>query len=339
MVVRDNDYISMINSSKFSITCGGFVNGIVAKHLEIPAARACLVTEHNSTVERFGFKDMINCIIANPEDIVEKVSAVMEDKKLRERITEAGFELVKTKHSILARDQIKQWFELNKVRRGTDQIVQSEDFLKLEVKKNDVFSNLKELTIGRKKSYSASSHIYEGKDRQYLCDGDAFFKRAEYISAREEYSNYLKFAPYIPEHFLRICLCDLAEGNNEHVIYHLSRAINLQKDAYGSDRMDPSEALVLLLALFLGDQIQNLDTYFSGWKVVSSPYLRSLMNLISKFASDANLDLIEEYNCSIHELPFENIKSFKQYVLKLSELNFDNEQTSTAIWAAELDLS
>ena len=132
-------YAQAINASWFVPTCGTVAKEVVRKHFEIPGSKACLVTEKSASLEAAGFIDMQNCVFVNEKDVLDKVNFLINNPdKLRE-ITDAGYNLVHAHHTFKQRNQIYQWYKLNKILKPHQKIAQLNPFKDLEVidTKND----------------------------------------------------------------------------------------------------------------------------------------------------------------------------------------------------------
>ena len=115
----------LLNSAKVvAPTCGTIAKEVVRKHFEIPAARSCLVTEQTPSIEAAGFEDGVNCVFATRSDVVERVSELLSDSSLLAAITDAGHELVQSRHRMIHRSQIHDWYVLNRSRGPNETIVQ-----------------------------------------------------------------------------------------------------------------------------------------------------------------------------------------------------------------------
>ncbi|BCT75469.1 hypothetical protein SCMU_13110 [Sinomonas cyclohexanicum] len=107
-----HDYARLLGAAAFVPACGTVAKDLVRKHLEIPAAGACLVTQRTPAVEAAGFRDMVNCVFADADDIVERLEALLADPDLLAGITSAGRAWVLGHHTGLQRDQVLQWYRI-----------------------------------------------------------------------------------------------------------------------------------------------------------------------------------------------------------------------------------
>ncbi len=109
-MVQGERYARLINASVFVPTCGTMARDVVRKHLEVPGARSCLVTERTAAIEALGFEDMVSCVFAEAGDVVDRLHALQEDPETLQRIVDAGHRLVHEHHTTAHRDQLAQWF-------------------------------------------------------------------------------------------------------------------------------------------------------------------------------------------------------------------------------------
>lgn len=97
------NYRDGLRKSKMAYADGGMMKTMVRKYFEIPAAGTVLVCDDIYGLNELGFVDMENCIIATPENLIEKTSAVLKDDILIQKIANAGRNLVIKKHSVIKR--------------------------------------------------------------------------------------------------------------------------------------------------------------------------------------------------------------------------------------------
>ena len=89
--------------SVYSYTCGSEVRQAIRKFFEIPAARSILICEKFIGFEDLGFIDMVNCVLVNEYDIIDKINYLQNNIELRNTISSNGFKLIKKNHSIDSR--------------------------------------------------------------------------------------------------------------------------------------------------------------------------------------------------------------------------------------------
>ncbi len=127
-MVHGSEYARLLNTAQVAPTCGSVVREVVRKHFEIPAAGTCLVTERTPGLEAAGFVDLQNVVFADAGDVCAKLDHLFAHPDELQRITDAGHELVKARHTMAQRDQMYQWFRLNQARQSGQRIVQDGPF-------------------------------------------------------------------------------------------------------------------------------------------------------------------------------------------------------------------
>ena len=115
-------YARLINSARIAPSCGTAAHEVVRKHFEIPACMTCLVTEHTPTLDAAGFVDMVNCVFADEGTILDKIARLFAHPDELEAVTRAGHALVHERHTLRQRDQIYQWFSLQRA-AGPGQVI------------------------------------------------------------------------------------------------------------------------------------------------------------------------------------------------------------------------
>ena len=126
-------YARAINASWFGPACGTVAKDIIRKQFEIPGSKSCLITERTPSIEAAGFADMKNCVFADEKDVVDKINYLFNNLEKLKEITNAGYNLVHSRHTMKQRDQIFQWFLLNKNLKTEDKIIQSNPFEPFQV--------------------------------------------------------------------------------------------------------------------------------------------------------------------------------------------------------------
>ena len=231
-------YARMINSAFFVPSCGTVAKEIVRKHFEIPACKSCLITERTAAIEAAGYADMVNCVFADEHTVLEKLEWLFGNIDKLEEITRSGHALVHSRHTMKQRDQIHQWFELNRARSPEQRITQPGPFLPLQLVAEDRVR-------------------FSEPDRrpqlELLADGDIRFQRKDFEVARRIFRRCSHFVDYMPEPQLRIALCELQLGRAAHALSWVTRPLEFSLATYGATDPDPVEwALFLLCLLCLG---------------------------------------------------------------------------------------
>lgn len=117
-------YARLLNRSVFSAGCGTVYRLLTRKILEIPACRSCLITQPSPVFGEYGFCDMVNCVMTEPDDALDKVEFLFRNPDVLQRITDAGYELVHSEHLASNRRQFADWFQLKQRLKPGQRIVQ-----------------------------------------------------------------------------------------------------------------------------------------------------------------------------------------------------------------------
>lgn len=92
-----------LQQSRFSFTCGSFVNWPIRKYYEIPANGCVLVCERSNGFEELGFVDRKNAVVCSGGDILDAHAWLTADMDRAQTIADAGRQLVQDRHSVPAR--------------------------------------------------------------------------------------------------------------------------------------------------------------------------------------------------------------------------------------------
>jgi len=106
------DYAQLLNRTQLAFACGAITRAFTRKHLEICGARSALFCEETPILRSLGFRDGVNCIFVDADNVVDQVEAYLTDDAARETLTEAGYRFVRDRHSIKQRNQIIEWYRL-----------------------------------------------------------------------------------------------------------------------------------------------------------------------------------------------------------------------------------
>lgn len=264
-------YARTLNASLFAPSCGTMAREIVRKHFEIPGAGSCLIAERTPMAEAAGFAHMENCVFADADDVLDVLDNLMQDRDRLRRITDAGHDLVHSRHTIAHRPQIYQWFQLQKAPSPGRRIEQDGPF-------GDLVGV--ERTGPRFPARSGG-----GADRTLLANGYKSLRRGELGAARKGFSDCLIYVSDLPEGLFGLALCDLASGDPAEAAIRLGHLIETTAVVYGAQDPDPAEWAVYLFALSrLGRdwEARRLADWYPRLSHPALDYIRSLL-----FAPDA----------------------------------------------------
>ncbi len=219
-------YARLINSAFFVPSCGTVAHEVVRKHFEIPACNSCLITERTAVIETAGYQDMVNCVFADERDVIDKLQSLFADPEKLAAITRAGHLLVHARHTMKQRDQVHQWFVLNRALTAQQRIVQADAFAPMAVV---------DRALAKFPPPSPRPQL------DLLAQGDEKFRQREYVTARRFYKLSSSFVDYMPEPLLRVALCELHLGSAAQARSSLELPLEFSLGSYRAAAPDPVE--------------------------------------------------------------------------------------------------
>lgn len=288
-------YARVINASWFVPACGTLAKEIVRKHFEIPASKSCLITEKSPALEAAGFIDMQNCVFADEHNILDKLDYLFQHLDKLERITNAGYQLVHSHHTLKQRDQIFQWFNLYKNLKSNQNIVQTNPF--------------EPLTVVEKSSGIRNSHIIcNGLDIVLLRQGDEKLWAGKYEEAEVLYLQCHKHISWMPEPKLRLTLCNLYKGNAKIALDWIVQPVKYTLENYKAFDPDPVEWAYGIISLLCLGKLDIAVNHANQFPSLSHPELNRARWVINLLKAEGNIaPLIEneslKHRYSIHQLP------------------------------------
>jgi hypothetical protein len=240
-------YARTINASSVVPACGTVAKEVVRKHFEIPACRACLVAERSPALEAAGFVDMQNCVFADEHDAVDKLNHLFRNPDELARVTDEGYRLVRSRHTIKQRNEILQWFNLHKSLRADQKIIQVKPFEPL-------------ITVSAAEA-SRHSHITcNGVHLMILHQANEKLHEGKYDGAEQLYSKCLNYLQWLPEAKFGLALCNLYKGNATKALSWIEPSISYVLMEYKAIDPDPVEwAYFIVCFLCLGKSAEALE--------------------------------------------------------------------------------
>lgn len=299
-MIYGEQYARMINASWFVPACGTMAKEVVRKHFEIPACKSCLITEKTPALEAAGFIDMKNCVFSEPMDVLDKIDYLFQNIEQLESISNAGYQLVHSLHTYKQRDQIFQWFNLNKTLKPGQKIVQDNPFGQLKIVKES--SKIK------------NSHIISnGLDRLLLRQGDEKLSIGKYEEAELLYLDCLNYKDYMPEPKLRLAICNLYKGNAKTAVEWIVQPI--QWTLVNSKALDPDpvEWAYLIISLLCQGKINEASNRANQFPSLIHPELERTRWLVKTLENPENQITI----------PHSNLSNYRISVQQLPNIGFD----------------
>ncbi len=108
------NYLELLNSAKIHPACPSTLNYVVCKYAEIAATNTLIISPWCDELGKYGFKEGQNIVVANINNVKEKIDYYLNNNKKRVKITEAGRKLIEERHTcdIRAKQLIKHLEEL-----------------------------------------------------------------------------------------------------------------------------------------------------------------------------------------------------------------------------------
>lgn len=236
-------YARALNAAFFSPTCGTVAGEVVRKHLEIPGAGACLITQNSAALREAGFIHMENCVFCEPDTVVEAIDDLLADHDRLRRITESGHRLVHARHTFRHRPQIFQWFQLHRRLEAGKRIVQGGPFADLE--------------IARKPARPAPIFVSRGTHMSALRRAEEDLQAGRTKAARRGFQDCLEYVKYLPEARFGLALCDLQDGRPEKAGTTLAGLIERTVESYGARDPDPVEWVYFIVSVLARGDLER----------------------------------------------------------------------------------
>ena len=264
-------YARALNASFVVPTCGTEGGEVVRKHFEIPAAKACLITEATPALLAAGFADGENCIFADGRNVIDRLAYLFAHPDDLQRITQAGHDLVHARHTLRQRPQIYQWFTLNRTLLPGEKIVQLGPFGDL-------------VKVGRAGGHNSIHVSGAARDRLLLEQGDLLFGQDRVEEARHCYGQCLDYVSYLPEARFRLALCALRQGDADQACRLLAGLIETTTLTYGAADPDPIEWAYFLIALLCRGDLQKADDVRDFYPQLVHEELARVCHVIDRLA-------------------------------------------------------
>jgi hypothetical protein len=254
------DYARALNAAWFVPTCGTVARDVLRKHFEIPGSRACLITEPSVGLAAAGFVDMENCVLADETTVVDKVAHLLENVERLRAITDAGYALVQSRHTLERRDQVWQWLQLRRQLHADEHVVQPDPFgplARVETASRGGIAH----------AASSAPHLVA------LRRGDALLCQGDYVAAQAEYERCAGYTSGMSEASLGMARCHLHLGNPTAALGCLVPPIKRTLVAYGADEPDPVEWAYLIVCLLCRGRVREARKRAEQFPTLAHPEL------------------------------------------------------------------
>jgi hypothetical protein len=297
------NYARTINAAHFVPACGTVAKEAVRKHFEVPGCRSCLITERSPALEAAGFVDMDNCVFADEHDILDKLAHLFRHRDELERITDSGYRLVHSRHTLKHRAQIFDWFRLNTTRQADQTIVQLNPFVS-------------PVAVHRASGTKHQHLVSNGLHLQLLRRGDSKLWAGQIQEAERLYLRCLEYMRWMPEPKLRLVLCSLYRGDARAALRLIEEQIHFVLHVYKAADPDPVEWAYLVISLLCSGRIDDASARANQFPSLQHPELerarwvvRVLKNRSWATTTDAD-DMSHSPRPTIHKLPYRTIEEW-----------------------------
>jgi tetratricopeptide (TPR) repeat protein len=293
-VMHGRQYARTINASWFVPTCGTMAKELVRKHFEISASKSCLITEKSPVLEAAGFVDMQNCVFADEDNVLDKLDYLFHNLDELERITDEGYQLVHSRHTLKHRDQILQWFNLYQNLKPNQKIIQSGPF--------------ESLSIVEKSSNIKNSHITcNGLNLLLIKQGDDLLWAGKYDEAEILYLKCLNYIYWMPEPKLKLAICSLYQGNAERARKYITELFQYTLEVYKAADPDPVEWAYFIISLLCLGRMDEAVKQAHQFPCLNHPELERTRLAVARIANvsieTGSLQHESKHRHSIHQLP------------------------------------
>jgi hypothetical protein len=263
-------YAELLNAAAVAPTCGTIARDVLRKHFEIPGARTCLVTERTPALEAAGFVDMRNVVFAGPDDILDKLDYLFANPDEMRRITDAGFDLVHSRHTMAQRDQLRQWLMLHRCTGPGQKIVQSGPFDALRL-------------VSSSPAAGNSHPISGGVDRSLLREGEGLLGSGRHRRAEELFLRCLNYH-FMPEPVLGVTRCRLYAGDAAGAVSWVIQPIERSLVLHSAESPDPVEWSFYIKALLCQGNVREAVRRADQFPRMAHPELNRIRAVMSALA-------------------------------------------------------
>ncbi len=266
-------YARLLNRSRFSAGCGTVNRYLTMKLLEIPASRCCLIAEEIESLKAIGFKDGVNCVFADKDNIAAKIQALLANPERLQAITDAGYALVHERHTQRNRRMFAEWYRLWKNRQPGERIVQVNPFEPLQ-------------TIGAGAELPACTFPDENPLRDKLVEGYRLLAAQRWPEALEKFEWIIAIIPCVAEARLGAAMCLMRLGRLNDAAAHLSYNFNLMVKHFGYAHPDPIDLAFLATLCLRGKDVKTAVQLLTSYEQVRHPALNAMRWIAAKIKPD-----------------------------------------------------
>lgn len=290
-MVSGEAYARSLSAAQIVPTCGTIAHELVRKHLEIPAAGALLLTERTAAVEQAGFVDMETCVLADEHDVVDKVAHLLEHPDELARIAAAGQALVHERHDLTTRDQMRQWYELQRRATSGQRVVQP-----------DPFGPMVLAPVGPPMGIAGATGASRARDLVLLARGRAELDDGRPVEAEETFAQVLALH-HMPEATHGTARALLRQGRAEQAAPRAWEAIEQSVRRHLAYDPDPVDWATWVRVLLCQGSVGRAEAAAGRFPDIDHPELRRTRAVLAALAGHRPLQGPARARTSVHPLP------------------------------------
>jgi hypothetical protein len=303
--ISGEQYARLLNAASVVPTCGSIAKEVLRKHFEIPACRTCLITEMSPGLQAAGFVDMHNCVTADEHTILAKLEYLFNHPDKLADITNAGYQLVKDRHTLKHRDQLLQWLNLHSRLKADERIIQLTPFEPLRI-------------MHKSAQLSTSSFTTRGIHLELLRQGDASFLSGDYEHAEMAYLKCANYIPWMPEPQVKLALCSLHKGRPDDALHWILKPITFTLSEYKATDPDPVEWAYFILTLICLGRMKEASGRCKEFSWLHHPELDRIRWAVALLQNDISVEFPKNGDAqirpSVHQLPILSVGEWSERV-------------------------
>jgi hypothetical protein len=252
---------------------------------------------------------MQNCVFAAESDILDKLEYLFKNPDKLQNITQAGYDLVHSRHTSQHRDQLLQWYKLNKDLEPWQRIVQCNPFGKMAIAERP--------SISRNRSPRSN-----GLHLALLQEGDEALWMGRFEQARKSYQRCLNYMCRLPEAKFRLALCSLYQGDPENARVWIWEPIQYTLAEYNAVDPDPTEWAYYIISLLAEGKLRTArrrSAEFPWLRHAELDRVRWVVNFLANAGDGAPFTSCcpGPHRASIHYLPERDIYEWIHELCKI----------------------
>ncbi len=292
--VQGGDYYAMLNRCKISLTCGAEVNVFLNKHFEITLAGTCLATERTPVLEAIGFKDLVNCVFVDGNNVLDKLEYLYSNEDELLKITQAGkshMQELFEKYNMYR--MIDLWYKAYTALNPNEQVIQTDYFNFITTTKNN--PEIPEIPCGQ--------DTLKEKNIQ----GFALLRKNQINDAAKYFNDVLSYINYEPLARLGMSIVSIFSGNLENAYnFLMNNVIHIDKQYQFKYMYDPVDiaylAIILLCAGKRNDSLKLLSTVND----IHYPALAAVRNIINNTKDQENTTVNSKSRNPVNDFTYED---------------------------------